>query len=180
MNCFVPSYLRTSASHRAQHRAEGLSYPVLHSLGWGRYVSQGAAEESRDSNVMPPSLSQGQADFASEAREKHGKCGMVIKQHLYVYCGAQRNAFHTAPPLLSSFFFFSSPDFCSENNGLNIQKEGTGRLQSELNSKKTKKLISINQSPGRTMAYKDSTCVLLLHWNKWAKGQNTDFYSDLI
>lgn len=87
----------------------------------------------------------------------------------------------TQLPLSSlPFFFFSSPDFCSENNGLNIQKEGTERLQSELNSKKTKKLISINQSPGRTMAYKDSTCVLLLHWNKWAKGQNTDFYSDLI
>lgn len=136
MNCFVPSCLRTSASHRAQHRAEGLSRPVLHSLGWGRYISQ---EESRESNVMPPSLSQGQADFASEAREKHGKCGMIIKRHLNVYCGAQRNAFHTAPPLLSSFFFFSSPDFCSENNGLNIQKEGTGRLQSELNSKKNQR-----------------------------------------
>lgn len=121
MNCFVPSYLRTSASHRAQHRAEGLSYPVLHSLGWGRYISQ---EESRDSNVMPPSLSQGQADFASEAREKHGKCGMVIKQHLYVYCGAQRNAFHTAPPLLSSFFFFPPQTSAVKTMDLTFRRKG--------------------------------------------------------
>lgn len=83
-------------------------------------------------------------------------------------------------PLSSLPSFFFLPRLCSENNGLNIQKEGTERLQSELNSKKTKKLISINQSPGRTMTYKDSTCVLLLHWIKWAKGQNADFYSDLI
>lgn len=137
MNCFVPSYLRTSASHRAQHRAEGLSYPVLHSLGWGRYVSQGAAEESRDSNVMPPSLSQGQADFASEAREKHGKCGMVIKQHLYVYCGAQRNAFHTAPPLLSSFFFFFPPQTSAvKTMDLTFRRKGQNDFSQSLIQKK--------------------------------------------
>lgn len=139
MNCFVPSYLRTSASHRAQHRAEGLSRPVLHSLGWGRYVSQGAAEESRDSNVMPPSLSQGQADFASEAREKHGKCGMVIKQHLNVYCGAQRNAFHTAPPLLSSFFFFFPPQTSAvKTMDLTFRRKGQNDFSQSLIQKKTK------------------------------------------